>query len=86
MSHTPGQIAEYGTQEFNNNQSVYTILESGIYTNSCGIQFKTDLYHRTEGYKNAGSCAIWTSEVCDIKFISQTERLPANFPITDKRL
>ena len=67
MSHTPGQIAEYGTQEFNNNQSVYTILESGIYTNSCGIQFKTDLYHRTEGYKNAGSCAIWTSEVWGYK-------------------
>ena len=62
MSHTTGQIAEYGTPEFNNNQSIYTILESGIYTNPHGIQFKTDLYHRTEGYKLSGSCATWTNE------------------------
>jgi hypothetical protein len=68
MTHTPGQIAEYGTSEFKENQSIYTILESGIYTNPHGIQFKTELYHRSEGYKLAGSCAIWTNEVWGYKF------------------
>lgn len=63
MTRESGQIAEYGSSEFQNNQSVFTSLEKGLHINSCNISFECELYHRTEGYKPAGSCAIWTKEV-----------------------
>jgi hypothetical protein len=67
MEHTSGQIAEYGTKEFNDNQSIYSVIERGLYINPYGMKFPTEFYHRTEGYKIAGSCAIWTSEVWGYK-------------------
>lgn len=63
MTKQAGQIAEYGSEEFKNNQSVYTVLEDGVNVNSHGIERKATLYHRSAGYKAAGSCAIWTNEV-----------------------
>jgi hypothetical protein len=86
MSHTPGQIAEYGTQEFNNNQSIYTILESGIYINPHGIQFKTDLYHKTEGYTPAGSCATWTREIWGYKIHQPDETTTGKFSINRQEI
>jgi hypothetical protein len=62
MEHKPGQVAEYGTQEFNKNQSVYTVIEKGKTVNDSGVVRDVELYHRTEGYKPTGSCAIWTLE------------------------
>jgi hypothetical protein len=58
-----GQIAEYGTDEFKNNQSIRTVLKIGKYINPHNISFKIELYHRTQGYKPAGSCAIWGNEL-----------------------
>jgi hypothetical protein len=54
---------EYGSKDFENNQSVFTILEESQFTNSCGIKFDVIFYHRSAGYKLAGSAAIWTDEV-----------------------
>lgn len=62
MERTPGQIAEYGTAEFNANKSVYSVLERGTYINPHGLKYPCEFYHRTEGYKPAGSCAIWGLE------------------------
>ena len=64
MDKKQGQIAEYGTPEFENNRSIRTVLEKGIHTNlSTGLQRNAELYHRSPGYKPAGSCAIYTNEV-----------------------
>ena len=68
MDHINGQVAEYGSQEFENHKSVLTILESAILVNPHGIRRKIELYHRTEGYKPAGSCAIWTKESYGYRF------------------
>jgi len=67
MEHHQGQIAEYGTKEFNDNQSIYTVLDRGLYTNPHGLKYPAELYHRTKGYKIAGSCATWTEEVWGYK-------------------
>lgn len=63
----PGKIAEYGSDEFKNNQAIFTILDSGISVNPHGIERKVELYHRSEGYKLAGSCATWGREVWGVK-------------------
>jgi len=62
MEHKIGQIAEYGTKEFNDNQSIYSVIERGLYVNPHGLKYPTEFYHRSEGYKIAGSCATWTKE------------------------
>ena len=67
MDRYVGKIAEYGTEEFNNNQAVFTILDSGTTTNPNGITRKMELYHRTQGYKDAGSCATWGNEIWGVK-------------------
>jgi hypothetical protein len=69
MDHYSGQIAEYGTIEFENNKSIYTVLERGVYVNPHGIKNPCELYHRTAGYKIAGSCAIWVKEMWGYKMI-----------------
>ena len=63
MEHHTGQIAEYGTKEFNDNIAVLTTLEKNNYVNPAGMIFPAELYHRTEGFKPAGSCATWGEEV-----------------------
>ncbi len=67
MTRESGQIAEYGTDEYKNNKSEFTSLEIGIYVNPHNISFKCELYHRTEGYKLAGACAIWSKEIWGYK-------------------
>lgn len=63
MIYYTGLIAEYGTREFEDNKAVYTILAKGIYTNPHGIEKNCELYHRSEGYHMAGSCAVYGFEV-----------------------
>jgi hypothetical protein len=67
MEHRINQIAEYATPEFNENRAIYDVLEQGIYTNPHGLKFECELYHRSEGYKPAGSCAIYGFEVWGYK-------------------
>jgi hypothetical protein len=62
MFHT-GQIAEYGTPEFQENKSVRTVLEKGKVENGCGVVRDVELYHRSAGFKPSGSCAIYTKEI-----------------------
>ncbi len=61
--HHVGQIAEYGTEEYNSNKSAYTILEKATYVNPHGIEHPAVLYHRSAGYKPAGSCATYCKEI-----------------------
>ena len=69
MDRKPGQIAEYGTEEFKNNQSVLTILESKtVKSLPHGIVRTYEFYTRSEGYKMAGSCATWTKQVFGYRF------------------
>jgi hypothetical protein len=68
MSHKIGQIAEYGSDEFKNNQSVLTVIESKDYVNDYKLARHVEFYTRTEGYKDAGSCATWTAEVWGFRF------------------
>ncbi len=80
----PGQIAEYGTPEFENNKSVRTILESAVIVNPHGFQRKIELYHRSEGYKQAGSCATWTLEVWGYTIYNDDDGTTGGQSSTDK--
>lgn len=72
MNREIGQIAEYGSEEFENNQSVLTILETKtVKTFPHGIIRTFEFYHRSEGYKMSGSCATWTREVWGWRFFSE---------------
>ena len=62
MQRKPGQVAEYGSKEFSENQSIYSVLEKSEYNDPQGLQYPCEFYHRTDGYKPAGSCAIWSDE------------------------
>lgn len=68
MEHKNGQIAEYGSEEFKNNQSVLTVIESKDYINDYGLNRHVEFYTRSEGYKDSGSCATWTAEVWGYRF------------------
>lgn len=63
MAFKNGQIAEYGSKEFNENRAVYTILDKGIIKSGCGVEFQAELYHRTQGFCIAGSCGVYHNEV-----------------------
>ncbi len=65
--------AEYGSPEFNNNRSTDTVLRKGIYTSPHNIQSNIELYHRTQGYTLAGSCARWTNEIWGVKIYYYSE-------------
>lgn len=64
--HYTGQIVEYGTEEFESNRAIETILGDSMYINPHKITTPMVLYHRTAGYHMAGSCAAWADETWGI--------------------